>query len=158
MKKIILCFTFLSSFSSLALTVNSGMYVSREGCRVEVFETNDGEHFVEYTSPEDNEVYTSSYTVFTSDFLAVNNGPGLCGDEDGLPVAQVEINGNELEASCGGKLSILDVSLKLTVNANNDLSTLKYKSKVALLSGIGWGLPQPKKTKGDMECTGFVKE
>jgi hypothetical protein len=158
MKNLLIMLALLTSFSSFAFSINEGSYTSEEGCKVNIFKNYKGNYIVEYVSPEESEVYTDSYTSLLSDFSGATNGPGLCGDEEGLPVAKVKTTYRKLEVSCGGKLSVLDTSLKLYVDSKSNLTSLRYLSKVSLISGMGWGLPQPKKIKGNMICSGFTKD
>lgn len=130
------------------------VYKSKEGCKVETFLNYDNDYIVNFRSANDHLPYTYTYIKLNKEKTEALSGPGLCGDDEGLPVAQVKNNNGNLEIGCGGRDEVIDVNLKLNFSKTGVLQSLLYKNKVALFQSEFTSLFS-KIEKDNLKCSEF---
>ncbi len=173
----IIMILFLVSYNSYGFTLNDGLFVSNDGCNVniETFagHTNfeDGSKYIDIEFYKANidqlsgqiidEVYYSERKILSPSYENLLSSSSLCGDaETKMPNAVlVQKSSESLEFKCGGTLSAIDENLKISSSANGDLSELKFINQIAKFS-ISETLfsPLPKSTVAEFSCSNFIKQ
>ncbi len=172
MKYIILAMALVSSSAAFSFELNSGLYVSEEGCEVEVSFYEEGHPRYEagsvrldysYPSDEDPEYRPSSYSVFSHDYFEMYKWSGLCGDDEAnMPspiLHHISKGGKEVvKHTCGDQSAQIYDILEMKTDGNGGLAYFEYKSSVAKYSLSPYlYLPFVQEVQNEMVCTDFQK-